>query len=86
MNCSAEGLAAQAEAAGRAADEQMAVGFLRDFGRPQEVAARYQRRAPLIDPSDTRDFLLAAAIGSAILWQTSLIVGRFGVDYARRCS
>jgi hypothetical protein len=75
----AEELAAKGEALGRAPDEAMAVDFLRDFGRPQEVATRYQPSFTIIDPSDTRDFLVAAVIGSLILGQTYLIFGWLGL-------
>ncbi len=63
----AEELAGRAEAAGRAADEEMTLAMLQRFGAPAEVAMRYQPSAAIIDPADTRAFLVAAAVGTLIL-------------------
>ena len=64
-------LAARAEAAGRAPDRALAMELLAAFGRPAEVAARYQPRSPLIEPEDNHNFaiwtlvgILAAAVNS----------------------
>jgi hypothetical protein len=73
-----DGLNAKVAAAGRACDEAMTVDFLRSFGRPIEVAARYHEPPTIIDPADSRDFLIAAAIGVAVLWQTTLILSWLG--------
>ncbi|MFI4975879.1 MAG: hypothetical protein ACHP84_15165 [Caulobacterales bacterium] len=62
-----EELSARAEAAGRAPDEAMALELLRGFGRPAEVAARYGPSIAILDPADTRDFLVAAVAGSLAL-------------------
>jgi hypothetical protein len=53
-------------AAGTAHDEQAALALVRRFGRPAEVAARYHTPYTIIDPADTRSFVLAA-IGGALL-------------------
>ena len=53
-------LAAKAAAQGRAPDKAMAMDLLAGFGRPAEAAARYQPRAPLIDPADNHNFLIWA--------------------------
>jgi hypothetical protein len=53
-------------AAGGTHDEQAALALVRRFGRPAEVAARYRTPYTIIDPADTRSFVLAA-IGGALL-------------------
>src|SRR5688572_4251548 len=68
-----EGLQDQAEAAGRDVDAAMAIEFLRGFGRPVEVAARYRPALTIIDPADGRSFLRAAGIGLAIIWSAGLL-------------
>jgi hypothetical protein len=69
----AEGLRDRADAAGRAPDEAMALDFVRDFGRPGEVAARYSPPGdPLLPPAQTPGFALATVIGVAIQWSVSL--------------
>lgn len=59
-------LAAKAEAEGRAADREMAMELLARFGRPAEAAARYEPRAPLIDPADNHNFLIWAVVGALV--------------------
>lgn len=68
-----EGLQDKAEAAGRAVDAAMAVEFLRAFGRPAEVAARYRPTLTVIDPADGRAFVLWTVIGLAIIWSLGLL-------------
>lgn len=68
-----EGLQDRAEEAGREADADMAVAFLRQFGRPDEVAARYRPALSVIDPADGHAFLRATAIGLAIIWGLGLL-------------
>jgi len=58
-----EELAARASEAGVAADETMALDLLRTFGRPAEVAQRYRPSPAILEPADTRDFLIAAFAG-----------------------
>jgi hypothetical protein len=53
-------------AAGATHDEQAALALVRRFGRPADVAARYHTPYTIIDPADTRSFVLAA-IGGALL-------------------
>jgi hypothetical protein len=62
-----EDLQAKAEAAGRAPDDQLALEVLQAFGHPRDIAARYHPRSAIIDPNDTRSFLWAVLIGSAVL-------------------
>ena len=69
-----EGLQDRAEAAGRAVDAAMALEFLRAFGRPAEVAARYRPALTIIDPADGRSFLRATVIGLVIIWSAGLLV------------
>ncbi|NUO75433.1 MAG: hypothetical protein HOQ32_05400 [Lysobacter sp.] len=68
-----EGLQDRAEETGREADADMAVAFLRQFGRPDEVAARYRPQLSIIDPADGHAFLRATAIGMAIIWILGLL-------------
>lgn len=68
-----EELQARADAAGRAPDAAMAMELLRAFGMPAEVAARYRPQLTIIDPSDGRRFLLACAIGLAVIWLLGLV-------------
>lgn len=68
-----EGLQDKAEASGREVDAAMAIDFLRAFGRPVEVAARYRPALTIIDPADGRSFLRAAVIGLAIIWSAGLL-------------
>lgn len=56
-------LAAKAETRGRAVDRELAMELLGDFGRPAQVAARYQPRNPLIDPEDNHDFVIWTIVG-----------------------
>jgi hypothetical protein len=45
-----EGLHARAQESGRLPDEALALSLVRGFGRPNEVAARYQPVWTIIDP------------------------------------
>jgi len=69
-----EGLQDKAEAAGRGADATMATEFLRAFGRPEDVAARYRPTLTIVDPADGHKFLRAAVIGLATIWCLGLWV------------
>jgi hypothetical protein len=51
----------------RASREDAARAVLVGFGRPAEVAARYGPPATLIDPADTRQFVLLALSGAALI-------------------
>ncbi|MFT3807980.1 hypothetical protein [Arenimonas sp.] len=62
-----EELAGKAEFTGREADAAMAMELLRGFGRPADVAARYQPTLTLIDPTDGRSFLRLAVAGVAVV-------------------
>jgi len=68
-----EGLQDKAEDAGRAVDAAMAIEFLRAFGRPAEVAARYRPALTVIDPADGRSFMLASVVGMAVIWGLGLL-------------
>jgi len=52
----------RAAATNRTADDAMTIEMLEAFGTPSAVAARYHRPWAIIDPADTRVFLLTAAI------------------------
>lgn len=67
-----EELGAKAEAAGRPADEAMAIALLRAFGHPDEVAARYRPTLNIVAPSDGHAFMLACWIGLAVIWTAGL--------------
>jgi len=56
-------LAAKAGASGRPPDRAMVMELLADFGRPAEVAARYQPRSPLIEPEDNHNFAIWTVVG-----------------------
>jgi hypothetical protein len=62
-----EELHARAQEAGRSPDEALALSLVRGFGRPNEVAARYQPVWTIIDPADSRSFLRAAILGAGVL-------------------
>lgn len=62
-----EELAAKAGTAGRAPDRAMAMALLAGFGRPAEVAARYEPRKPLIDPEDNHDFAIWMIAGLVVI-------------------
>jgi hypothetical protein len=47
--------------------EQAARALLASFGRPADVAARYDSPVTLIDPADTRRFLTLAIAGAALI-------------------
>jgi hypothetical protein len=44
-----------------------ALALVRAFGRPADVAARSHAPYVLIDPADTRSFLLAAVVGASLI-------------------
>jgi hypothetical protein len=44
-----------------------ALALVRDFGRPSEVAARYHAPYAVIEPSDTRSYVLAAIVGASVI-------------------
>jgi hypothetical protein len=48
-------------------DAETTLAYLRAFGRPRDVAARYQLPVAIIDPADTRSFLTAAAVGGVLV-------------------
>ncbi|CAN5285108.1 hypothetical protein BH11PSE2_BH11PSE2_12400 [soil metagenome] len=62
-----ESLHGRAEDSGRQPDEAMALTLCREFGRPAEVAARYHPPFAIIEPTDTRGFIIAAIIGALAL-------------------
>jgi hypothetical protein len=68
-----EGLQDKADATGRAVDAAMATEFLRAFGRPGEVAARYRPALTIIDPADGRNFMRATVIGLVVIWCLGLL-------------
>jgi len=56
-------LAGKAAAAGRGPDRALAMKLLAGFGRPAQVASRYQPRNPLVDPEDNHNFVIWAVVG-----------------------
>jgi hypothetical protein len=62
-----EELHARAQESGRPPDESLALSLVRDYGHPNEVAARYQPPWPIIDPADSTSFMRAAIIGAGAL-------------------
>ncbi len=67
-----EQLQERGAAAERAPDAAMTVEMLRAFGDPVEVAARYRPQWAIVDPRDTRNFVLAAVVGGALLAAASV--------------
>ena len=68
-----EGLRDRAADAGRLPDEAMALEHVREFGGPDEVAARYHPQGvPIIPPAHTTGFVLATVIGVGVQWAISL--------------
>jgi len=63
----AEELAARSAAEARPADEAMTIALLRGFGSPAQAAMRYRPTPPLLDPADTRPFVLSGVIGALAL-------------------
>jgi hypothetical protein len=62
-----EELQARAQESGRPPDESLALSLVRGYGRPNEVAARYQPPWAIIDPADSTSFIRAALIGAGAL-------------------
>lgn len=69
-----EELQARARDSGRPIDDSLALALVRDYGRPNEVAARYRAPLAIIAPADSTNFLRAAIIGAGAL----LLLGCFG--------
>jgi hypothetical protein len=62
-----EELHGRAQESGRPPDAPLALSMVRAYGRPNEVAARYQLPWAIIDPADSTSFLRAAVIGAGAL-------------------
>jgi hypothetical protein len=62
-----EELHARARETGRPPDESLALSLVRNYGHPNEVAARYQPPWAIIDPADSTSFLRGAVIGAGVL-------------------
>jgi hypothetical protein len=62
-----EEMHARAQESGRPADESLARELVRNYGHPNEVAARYQAPWAIIDPADSTSFVRAAIIGAGTL-------------------
>lgn len=58
--------------------------LLEDFGRPADVAARYQAPPRIIDPADAREFVRLAVGGVLVIWLVGLAatVGEHGGEGA----
>jgi hypothetical protein len=52
-------------------DVEAALAIVRRFGRPADVAARYRTPTAVVDPSDTRSFVLAAIVGALLIPSTN---------------
>jgi hypothetical protein len=59
------------EEVGAAATAQDALARVRAFGKPSEVAARYHTPYAVIEPTDTRAFVLAAVAGALLIPSTN---------------
>ena len=62
-----EELHARARESGCPPDESLALSLVRNYGHPNEVAARYQPPWAIIDPVDSTSFIRAAIIGAGTL-------------------
>ncbi len=62
----------KAEELGREPDGALALEYLRGFGAPAEVAARYQPTLQVIDPTDGPRFVRATMIGLVVIWGLGL--------------
>lgn len=68
-----EGLRDRAADAGRLPDDAMALDLVREFGRPDDVAARYHPPGePIIPAAYTSGFAWTTVIGMALQWGVSL--------------
>jgi hypothetical protein len=61
-----EELQQKARKAGKLPDEAMTLAYLREFGRPADVAARYHQPITLIEPADTPAFLFLSIVGVSL--------------------
>jgi hypothetical protein len=68
---------ARARELGRSPDEALALSLVRGYGLPNEVAARYHPAWTIIDPADSRSFLMAAIIGAGALLLLSALRRQF---------
>lgn len=75
-------LAGRAEAQGKSPDGAMALALVRDFGRPEVLAAQYNPPVAIIDPVDSRRFILVAVIGYGMLATIVLALRRLGLESA----
>jgi len=62
-------------------DEAAALALVRRFGRPSDVTARYHTPYAVIEPADTRSFVLAAVVGALLIPTTNQRLP-FSVDSA----
>ena len=70
-----DGLRGRSQRASRPADEMMARKLIAEFGRPDDVAARYRPAGLMIIPPEHSDvFLTAAMIGLATQWAIGIAV------------
>lgn len=68
-----ESLHDRAADVGRPPDEAMAIEIVREFGRPEDVSARYHPPGePVIPAGQTIGFAWATIIGVALQWATTL--------------
>lgn len=70
-----EELLSRAKESGHAPDEALALALVRDYGRPNEAAARYHPPVAIVDPADSTNFLRAAILG-ALGWLLLSAVGK----------
>ncbi len=82
-----EELQARTEDSGRVPDETLALEVLESYGHPREVAHRYHPRWTVIDPADTRGFVMSIIVGFAVLVAMSvprvLLTPEKVVDYGK---
>lgn len=72
----------RSKAAGRPADEEMIAALLREFGRPEKVAASYAPERPLIGPQLYPFYLLVLKIVLPIVASVLFILSAVGLAIA----
>jgi hypothetical protein len=79
-------LRGRSKSACRPADETMARALITDFGRPDDVAARYRPTGlTIIPPEQSGVFLTAAMVGVVMQWAVGIATALARIKMARMC-
>jgi hypothetical protein len=79
----ADELAGRAAETGRAPDGALALDVARGFGRPEDLAAQYQAPFAIIEPNETRRFVVFVVIGYGMLSTLVVTLRRLDAEAAR---